>query len=146
VIPIRPLPGAGWPAALALAGAARIGFPRHLRLGRLLPTDVNDRAGFFWMFCTLNKNDRPIYDLVLAINDQVVMVRMKDAMWKDDATGGEHFCDAPEPDRATLLAGAAAHEVGRVAMLRASFGGRTVAWPSSRTVSADRRSGFAETR
>lgn len=119
-----------WRLARERSGASRLDFLRHLYLAQLSRADVKGRAEFVRMFSMHNKNDQPIYDLVFATNHYLGIDRMKDAMWKVDPTGGERFSDATDPGQATLLAGGEAHDAGLVAMLRSTFSGQTVGWPT----------------
>jgi three-Cys-motif partner protein len=117
-----------WREARALEGAARVSFLRRLYLAELTRSDVAGRARYARLFSMFNKANQPIYDLVFATNHQLGVDRMKDALWRVDARGGERFSDATDPGQATLLDDSAGVEDRLVARLRATFAGRTVYW------------------
>lgn len=118
-----------WRDGLALAGAERVDFLRRLYLAELTRTDVAGRARYARLFSMLNKANQPIYDLVFATNHPLGIDRMKDALWKVDASGGERFSDATDPTQPTLLDDAGDHDADLLAMLRTTCCGKTVAWP-----------------
>lgn len=117
-----------WRAARDLAGRDRVEFLRRLYLAELTRADVAGRARYARLFSMLNRSNQPIYDLVFATNHKTGIDKMKDALWRVDATGGERFSDATDPGQATLLDEGATHDEGVVAMLRGAFSGRTVFW------------------
>lgn len=117
-----------WRPARALAGAARVEFLRRLYLAELTRPDIKGRARYARLFSMLNKADQPIYDLVFATNHPTGMDRMKDALWRVDASGGERFSDATDPGQATLLDVEAGTDDRLIALLRQHFAGKTVFW------------------
>lgn len=117
-----------WREARALSGPARLGYLRRLYLQELTRTDVAGSARYVRLFSMLNRANQPIYDLVFATNHRRGIDRMKDALWKVDATAGGRFSDGTDPDQATLLDAGDSHDAGLVAMLRSTLGGQTFHW------------------
>jgi len=69
-------------------------------------------------------NDRPIYDLFFATNSDKGHEKMKEAMWKVDATGSFKFSDGLDPDQTVLFS--ADPGPGVAGRLWNEFRGRTV--------------------
>lgn len=118
-----------WRDGRKLEGADRLNFLRNLYVQQLNAQDATGGARYVRSFSMLNRNDRPIYDFVFATNHPTGIDKLKDALWKVGATGGERFSDATDPGQATLMDGAEAHDLGLVEMLCRGFHGQTVSWP-----------------
>ena len=117
-----------WRAGRSMTGPDRMAFLRNLYVSELIRADPAGSARYVRKFTMLDKTNKPIYDLVFATNHAVGIDRMKDAMWKVDASGGERFSDATDPDQPTLLSGAELHDEGLLHMLRTSCAGQAMPW------------------
>jgi three-Cys-motif partner protein len=117
-----------WRRGRGLQEQACVTYLRELYLAELTKPGVQGRARYVRAFTMLNKHDRPIYDLIFATNHTQGIDKLKDALWRVDAFGGERFSDATSPEQPTLLDPKSAHEDGLIAMLRKTFSGRTVTW------------------
>jgi hypothetical protein len=69
-------------------------------------------------------NDRPIYDLFFATNSDKGHEKMKEAMWKVDASGSFKFSDGLDPDQTVLFS--TDPGLGVAGRLWNEFRGRTV--------------------
>lgn len=117
-----------WRDGKALSGHARVDFLRRLYIDELSRNNTSGGARYVRAFSMLNTSSQPIYDLVFATNHPLGIDRMKDALWKVDASGGERFSDATDPGQATLLSSEMMHDEALISMLRNTFKGQTVAW------------------
>lgn len=117
-----------WRQGQAMAGPQRMAFLRQLYLSELSRADVSGSARYVRAFTMFDKVNKPIYDLVFATNHAVGIDRMKDAMWKVDAAGGERFSDATDPEQSTLLSAPDVHDSGLIHMLRTTCAGQTLRW------------------
>ena len=60
-------------------------------------------AKFVRFFQLRDTSNHPIYDLFFATNDPLGHTKMKEAMWKVDASGAYSFADSTNPDQTTLF-------------------------------------------
>jgi three-Cys-motif partner protein len=60
-------------------------------------------ARFVRFFALRDRKDVPVYDLFFASNHPLGHYRMKEAMWKVDASGDYSFSDGVDPAQATLF-------------------------------------------
>jgi len=116
-----------WRDGRNLTGHDRIDFLRRLYIQELMG-EIPGRARYVRGFSMLNSSNRPIYDLVFATNHPTGIDKMKDALWRVDANGGERFSDATDPGQSTLFDLVNTHDDGLIALLRESFRGSSVPW------------------
>jgi hypothetical protein len=76
---------------------------RITRARELYETALRGGARFVRFFEMRNTRNRPIYDLFFATNSDVGHYKMKEAMWRLDATGEFRFSDGAVPEQAVLF-------------------------------------------
>ena len=92
-------------------------------------------ARFVRFFALRNSQDRPIYDLFFASNNDLGHYKMKEAMWKADETGAFSFSDGVDPGQATLFSKDAPSDFAP--QLAEHFDRQTVYWEHVRTYTRD---------
>lgn len=111
----------GNPEAAALIAQAN---NRPVEARRLYEASLHRVARFVRFFQLRDSNNQPIYDLFFASNNDLGHYRMKEAMWKVDATGYYSFSDGVDPAQQTIFSPDPGPEVATVLWQR--FKGRTV--------------------
>jgi three-Cys-motif partner protein len=76
---------------------------RITRARELYEQALRGAARFVRFFEMRNTKNRPIYDLFFATNSDIGHYKMKEAMWRLDATGEFRFSDGVSPEQATLF-------------------------------------------
>ena len=86
-------------ASADIAGAV----DRIARARELYSRELHRSASYVRFFEMRNSRDRPIYDLFFATNHELGHYKMKESMWKLDASGGYRFSDGVSRDEPTLF-------------------------------------------
>jgi three-Cys-motif partner protein len=94
--------------------------------GRLYAASLRTAARYVSFFRMLSTNDTPIYDLFFATNHLLGFVKMKEAMWHADPTGGFRFSAGADPSQLMLLG--PSPEIPLATALGRHFAGRRVLW------------------
>lgn len=82
----------------------RTSFEHGIKEKRLLyQKQLQKIAKFVRFFEMSDKNGRIIYDLFFASNNRLGHIKMKEAFWKLDCSGGCRFSDATNPDQMVLF-------------------------------------------
>lgn len=111
-------------AAELIAGAT----DRLLMARQLYAQSLHDTARFVRYFEMRDEHDVPIYDLFFATNHALGHTKMKEAMWKVDASGAFGFSDGVDPLQAVLFR--EEHGARLANELLHVFGPRLVEWQS----------------
>lgn len=90
----------GDPDAAAAIAASR---DRVVTARVLYERSLRGVARFVRFFQMSDTNHQPIYDLFFATKNEKGHEKMKEAMWKVDASGAYSFCDGADPNQATLF-------------------------------------------
>lgn len=91
--------------AEAASIVGQMGIDRMAKLRELYQEQLQKvaQAKYVRVFRMKNAQNRPIYDLFFATNNPVGHKKMKEAMWRVDAVGGNQFSDATNPAQLFLL-------------------------------------------
>lgn len=76
---------------------------RDLTARQLYQGSLRKVVRFVRFFQMRDENNQPIYDLFFASNSSLGHYKMKEAMWKVDASGEYSFSDGVDPDQAILF-------------------------------------------
>lgn len=74
----------------------QVGRIQALRKMYVASLKEKSRANLFLSFTMYDKSDRPVYDLIFLTDNELGFEKMKEAMWKADASGEFRFSDADE--------------------------------------------------
>ncbi len=113
----------GRPDAAELIANAPI---RAVRARELYDASLRSVARFVSFFRMLSASESIIYELFFATNSPLGFLKMKEAMWKADPSGGFTFSVGADPDQQTLLG--PNPETGFAPALHSQFTGRRVLW------------------
>lgn len=91
----------GTDEALRIAKESKIDRIENLR--ELYQKQLKSAAIFVRFFKMCNKNNRPIYFLFFATNNELGHIKMKESMWKVDESGNFIFSDATNPNQQILF-------------------------------------------